>query len=164
MHLPRPIVSILEGESLVNDATGLVLYKLALAAVLSGVQVTFASASLDFLKLALGGLLLGAALGFLMVQIQRFFEDPVLATTASLLISFGTYIAAEHLHLSGVLAVVAAGLVQGRCFPLMGTSEIRLHATNVWRTVIFLLEALRSCSSASSFPKWSRRSASTRPA
>lgn len=142
MHLPRSIVSILEGESLVNDATGLVLYKLALAAVLSGAHVTFASASLDFLKLAAGGLVLGTALGFLFVRIQRFFEDPVLATTASLLISFGTYIVAEHLHLSGVLAVVAAGLVQGRCFPLIGTSEIRLHATNVWRTVIFLLEAL----------------------
>jgi monovalent cation/hydrogen antiporter len=141
LRLPRQIVTILEGESLVNDATGLVLLKFATAAVVTG-SFSIASGVLEFLFLVAGGIAVGLAMGFLFVWVQRFLDEPILATTASILFSFLIYIVAERLHVSGVLAVVVGGLLQGRYVPHIWSSATRLEGAAVWQTLVFLLNAL----------------------
>jgi CPA1 family monovalent cation:H+ antiporter len=141
LRLPRQIVTILEGESLVNDATGLVLLKFATAAVVTG-SFSIASGVLEFLLIVAGGIAVGLAMGLLFVFVQRFLDDPILATTASILVSFLVYIVAERLHVSGVLAVVVAGLLQGRYVPHIWSSATRLDGAAVWQTLVFLLNAL----------------------
>jgi Na+/H+ antiporter len=141
LHLPRRMVTIIEGESLVNDATGLVFLKFATVAVVSA-RFSMAAAAGDFALLVVGGIAVGLAVGWLFTKAQRFLDDAVLATTASILVSLATYILAERLHVSGVLAVVAAGLVQGRSVPYVWTSEMRIQGMAVWETVVFLLNAL----------------------
>ena len=141
LHLPRRIVTILEGESLVNDATGLVLLKFATAAVVTG-SFSAGEGALDFVLLVAGGLAVGIAVGVGFAKVQRFLDDSVLAATASLLVSFLTYIVAERLHVSGVLAVVAAGLIQGRAVPHVWNAKVRIEATAFWDTVVFVLNAL----------------------
>jgi CPA1 family monovalent cation:H+ antiporter len=141
LNLPRRIVTILEGESLVNDATGLVLLKFATAAVVTG-SFSAREGALDFVLLVAGGLAVGVAVGVAFAKVQRFLDDSVLAATASLLVSFLTYIVAERLHVSGVLAVVAAGLIQGRAVPHIWNAKVRIEATAFWDTVVFVLNAL----------------------
>jgi len=141
LHLPRRIVTILEGESLVNDATGLVLLKFATAAVVTG-SFSAPEGALDFVLLVAGGLAVGIAIGVSFAKVQRFLDDSVLAATASLLVSFLTYIVAERLHVSGVLAVVTAGLIQGRAVPHLWNAKVRIEATAFWDTVVFVLNAL----------------------
>jgi monovalent cation/hydrogen antiporter len=141
LRLPRQIVTILEGESLVNDATGLVLLKFTTAAVVTG-SFSIASGILEFLLLVAGGIAVGLAMGFLFVWVQRFLDDAILATTASILVSFLVYIVAERLHVSGVLAVVVAGLLQGRYVPHIWSSATRVEGAAVWQTLVFLLNAL----------------------
>ncbi len=141
LRLPRQIVTILEGESLVNDATGLVLLKFATAAVVTG-SFPVAKGALEFVLLVAGGIAVGFALGHLFVFLQRFLDDAILATTASILASFLVYIVAERLHVSGVLAVVVAGLLQGRYVPYIWSPSMRVEGTAVWQTLVFLLNAL----------------------
>jgi Na+/H+ antiporter len=141
LRLPRQIVTILEGESLVNDATGLVLLKFATAAVVTG-SFPVAKGALEFVLLVAGGIAVGFALGHLFVFLQRFLDDAILATTASILASFVVYIVAERLHVSGVLAVVVAGLLQGRYVPYIWSPSMRVEGTAVWQTLVFLLNAL----------------------
>jgi monovalent cation/hydrogen antiporter len=141
VRLPRQIVTILEGESLVNDATGLVLLKFASAAIVTG-HLAVLPGIAEFCGMVVGGIAVGLVLGWLFAQAQRFLDDTILATTASLLVSFVVYIAAEHVHVSGVLATVTAGVVQGRYVPRILSSKTRIESTTVWQTVIFLLNAL----------------------
>lgn len=140
-RLPRRIVTILEGESLVNDATGLVLLKFATAAIVTG-RFEVVPGIVQFGIMAAGGIALGLAFGWLFAQGLKRLDDPILSTTASLLFSFVTYIAAEHVAVSGVLATVTAGVVQGRYLPRILSSRTRVESTAVWQTVIFLLNAL----------------------
>lgn len=141
VRLPRQIVTILEGESLVNDATGLVLLKFASAAIVTG-HLAVLPGLAEFCVMVVGGIAVGLACGWLFAQAQRYLDDTILATTASLLVSFVTYIAAEHVHVSGVLATVTAGVVQGRVVPRISSSKMRIESTSVWQTFIFLLNAL----------------------
>jgi Na+/H+ antiporter len=141
LHLPRRILTILEGESLVNDATGLVLLKFATAAAVTG-AFSVGEAALEFVLLVAGGIAVGAAVGILFARLERFLDDSVLAATASLLVSFLTYLVAERLQVSGVLAVVTAGLIQGRAVPRLWSAKIRIEATAFWETVVFVLNAL----------------------
>ena len=141
VRLPRRIVTILEGESLVNDATGLVLLKFASAAIVTG-HFAVLPGAVEFAGMVVGGVAVGLALGWLFAQAQRFLDDAILATTTSLLFSFVVYIVAEHVHVSGVLATVTAGVVQGRYVPRILSSRTRMDSTAVWQTVIFLLNAL----------------------
>ncbi|HUM02604.1 MAG TPA: Na+/H+ antiporter [Thermoanaerobaculia bacterium] len=141
LRLPRRIVTILEGESLVNDATGLVLLKFATAAAVTG-AFSAGGAAFDFGLLVAGGIAVGAAAGVAFAKLERLLDDSVLAATASLLVSFVVYILAERLHVSGVLAVVTAGLIQGRAVPRLWTPKMRVEATAFWDTVVFVLNAL----------------------
>jgi monovalent cation/hydrogen antiporter len=139
--LPRRIVTILEGESLLNDATALVALRTAIAATGAAVEMAPAwEIGLDFVRAAGGGLVVGF-LGFLLVaKIRRHVTDPVLDTGISLVVPFATYIAAEKIEASGVVAVVVAGLLLGHKAPVLQTAQSRIAERVNWRTLAFMLE------------------------
>jgi CPA1 family monovalent cation:H+ antiporter len=141
LGVPRRIVTILEGESLINDATALVAYRFAIAA-LSGGRFSLFEASGRFVLVALGGAAIGLAIGWLASQVQRRLDDPPVQITISLLTPFAAYIPAERLHVSGVLAVVVAGLFLGWRAPQILTSRTRLNAFVFWEIMVFLLNGL----------------------
>ncbi|MEO6143801.1 MAG: Na+/H+ antiporter [Dermatophilaceae bacterium] len=136
--LPRRIVTILEGESLLNDATALVALSTAIAA-LSG-TVSFGSISLAFLQATLGGLIAGLAVAFLIGRIRHRVTDSVLDTSLSFMAPFAAYLPAEAIHGSGVVAVVVTGLVLAHRGPLQQNAASRLSERVNWSTISFLLE------------------------
>lgn len=136
-RLPKRILTILEGESLVNDASGLVLYRFALAALLTGSYSAGALAP-QFALIAGGGIVLGIAMGWLTAKIQERLHDPSLEVTMSLTTPFLTYVVCEAIHVSGVLGVVAVGLYRARWGHRASTPEARLNTRIVWGTVLFL--------------------------
>jgi Na+/H+ antiporter len=141
LRVPRRIVTILEGESLVNDATALVAYRFAIAAMING-TFSLSEASLRFVLVAIGGTGIGLGVGWLASQVQRRLDDPPVQITISLLTPFAAYIPAERLHVSGVLAVVAAGLFLGWRTPQVLTSRTRLNLYVFWEMMVFLLNGL----------------------
>ena len=141
LNIPRRVATVLEGESLVNDASGLVLYKFAVAAVLTG-AFSLLDASVQFVVIAIGGVAIGMLMGLLFVFIHRGLGDTFIEVLTTLMVPYITYILAEYLHLSGVLAVVAAGLVRGRYSPEIVSAEMRIIARSVWNLLVFLLNSL----------------------
>lgn len=137
LRVPVSIEAVLSGESLVNDATALVAYQFAIAAMVTG-EFSLGAASLRFIYVALGGLALGLGVGIIIRQIQRRLDDPPVQITISLLTPFAAYVLAERLGVSGVLSVVAAGVYMGWHSPLM-TARFRLQALSFWEMVAFLL-------------------------
>src|SRR6266404_4747609 len=118
LPVPHRIVAILEGESLVNDATALVALQFAVAALMTG-QFSLGQASLRFIWAAAGGIGLGLVIGFAIRWVHRHLDDPPVQITISLLTPFLAYLPAERLHVSGVLATVAAGIFLGWHSPLI---------------------------------------------
>src|SRR5207302_7129965 len=117
LSVPHRIQAILEGESLVNDATALVALQFATAALMTGPS-SFGHASLRFVWVAVGGVAFCLLVGFAMRFVQRHLDDPPVQITVSLLTPFLAYLPAERLHVSGVLATVAAGIFLGWHSPL----------------------------------------------
>src|SRR5207245_2901280 len=113
LPLPRRLVTILEGESMVNDAAAIVAYRMAVAAAVTG-TFSLATAGARFLLVGAGGVAVGLAVGWLIGQVRRHIHDPEVANTISLLPGSAAYMPAEHLGVSGILAVVATGLYLGR--------------------------------------------------
>jgi Na+/H+ antiporter len=140
LGLPRRAMTLLTGESLVNDATALTAYKVAVAAAL-GAGFSWGRGALTFVIAAGGGVLIGLAVGVVMTAIRKRLADGVLETALGLLVPFGAYMAAEQVTASGVLAVVVAGLHIGHNSPSAAYST-RLHDAAVWRSIDVLLEAL----------------------
>ncbi|MDU7523414.1 MAG: Na+/H+ antiporter [Roseomonas mucosa] len=138
--IPHRLMHILEGESLLNDASGLVCLRFAVAAALTG-TFSLAEASVTFLQLALGGVAVGVAVTVVVSFVQkrllrRAGEDPGIQTLVSLLIPFGAYLAAEHVHTSGILAAVAAGITMNYVENLgIAMAVTRMRRTAVWDTV-----------------------------
>lgn len=141
LGLPRRVATILEGESLVNDATALVVYGTAVAVVTGG-TFSWSHASLAFCWEVVGGVGIGVLVGWLIAQLRRRMDDPVLESMVSLLTPFAAYLPANLLGSSGVLATVAAGFVVQRYSPLVTGSRSRLQADSVWEVVNFLLNGL----------------------
>jgi len=139
LGVPRRIVIILEGESLVNDATALVAFRFAVAAVVTG-SFALGTATIQFFIVGLGGILVGLAAGFVTAWIQKPIDDPPIEITISLLTPFAAYLPAEHLGVSGVLAVVTTGLYHGWRLPELTSSRTRLRAGPVWEMVEFILD------------------------
>jgi CPA1 family monovalent cation:H+ antiporter len=139
--LPRRLRALLEGESLLNDATGLVLFRFAVAATLSG-SFDAGAAVGSFLFLGIGGALVGAGVGFAAVAVMRRMHDETLIVAVATLLSWGAYIAGEALHVSGVIATVAAGIVFGWHQHVVLPAKVRMQGSAFWRTLIFSLEAL----------------------
>lgn len=141
VKLPRRIVTVLEGESLINDASSLVLYRFAVAATLAG-SVDYGSGALQFVGGALGGVAIGWAVGYLAMRVFAMLDDTLLDITVSILAGYAAYFAAEQFHVSGVLAAVACGLVLGRKQHVEFTAKTRLELTAVWGFVEFILTAM----------------------
>src|SRR5580765_2424976 len=141
LKVPRRIVTILEGESLVNDASALVAYRFAVAAVATG-SFSLAQASVKFLIVGIGGVLFGLVVGWLAEQFHRRIVDAPIEITVSLLTPFAAYLPAERLGISGVLSVVTAGLYLGWRLPEITDFQTRLDARPVWDTVEFMLNGL----------------------
>jgi len=141
LKVPRNIITILEGESLVNDATALVIYRFAVAAVVTG-TFSAAWAGLEFVYASVGGVFLGLAVGWLASSVQRRLDDPPVQTTLSLLTPFAAYLVADKAGTSGVLAVVTAGLYLGWRSPEISNSRVRFQIIPVWEMVVFLLNGL----------------------
>ena len=142
LRVARDIVTILEGEGLVNDATALVAYRMAVAAVVAG-GFSLGEAAVGFAWSAIGGvgvgLAVGAGIGWIRTRIGK---APVVENTISVLTPFAAYIPAERLGTSGVLAVVAVGLYLGRRAPRLVSPETRTQATAMWEMFSFFLEGL----------------------
>ena len=141
LHLPRRIVTVLEGESLINDATALVLYRFAVAAIAAGTVAPVATA-LGFLLVAAIGAAVGYVLGRGAVWITARLDDPMLETALGVLVGYASFLGAEALHASGVIAVVTTGLVLGRAQHLVMGSRTRLAARAVWEFLEFILNSL----------------------
>ncbi|MCW2796785.1 Na+/H+ antiporter [Nocardioides sp.] len=135
--LPRRIVTILEGESLLNDATALVALRTALAA---GSGVVMWHVARDFLWAAGGGALIGFAIFLLVGRMRKRITDPLLDTAISFVVPFGSYILAEKAHASGVIAVVVAGLFLGHKAAILQTAQSRIAERMNWRTIAYVLE------------------------
>ncbi|MDP9270670.1 MAG: Na+/H+ antiporter [Chloroflexota bacterium] len=138
LGVPRVILSIIEGEALFNDATALIAYRAAVAAVLSG-SFVLANAVGGFLVAAIGGIAIGYVVGWVMGRILRWLDDPPVEVVISLLIPFAAYLPAEQLNVSGVLAVVTAGLVIGRRLGTILSPNSRVLWFTTWKMVGFVL-------------------------
>jgi monovalent cation/hydrogen antiporter len=141
LGVPRKLVTIVEGESLVNDGTGLVLYRVAVAAVVTG-SFSAARAGGLFVVTAAGGILVGLAVGWLVRQIRRRLDNPPAEITISLMTGYFAFIPAELIGVSAVLAAVTAGVYLGWHTPELTTSQVRLQGRAVWEILIYLLNAL----------------------
>jgi CPA1 family monovalent cation:H+ antiporter len=139
--IPRRIITVLEGESLVNDATALVALRFAVAALAIG-TFSLPHAIGQFVLVCLGGIAVGLGVGWFTVLIQKRIDDPPIEITLSLLTPFAAYLLAEQIHASGVLAVVTTGLYHGWRIPEFTTSRTRLQAGPVWEMIEFLLNGL----------------------
>ncbi|MFZ1403164.1 MAG: Na+/H+ antiporter [Anaerolineae bacterium] len=134
---PRRLALLVEGESLLNDGTAIVLFNLVLAAALTG-HFDLLNGVADFLRVSAGGVVVGLALGWIAAQIIARVDDYLIETTLTTVLAFGAYLVAERLHFSGVLAVVVAGLVNGNIGPQGMSPTTRIVLFNFWEYVAFL--------------------------
>jgi Na+/H+ antiporter len=143
LGIPRRVVTILEGESLINDATGILLYGVAVSAVVGG-SFSFSEASLQFVVDSIGAVLVGIVVGWIVVWMRRHLveESSVLQNTISLLTPFVAYLPADRLGISGILAVVTTGLYMSWYGTAIVSPRTRLQGHAVWEMVDFLLNGL----------------------
>lgn len=141
LPLPSRTVTLLEGESLLNDATGLVLYRLAVAAALTG---TFQGTGIarDFLILVVGGIPIGIIVGLVASTLIGWLHDYELGIATGFLAAWGSYLAADRLHVSGVIATVVCGIIMGWRQHALYSAEKRMQTRSVWRVISFVLESL----------------------
>jgi Na+/H+ antiporter len=142
LRLPRRLVIIFEGESLVNDATALTTYRLAVAAAIGTGALDLGSAATSFVAVAVGGAVVGLVVGWIASILIGLIDDPPVEVLVSLLAPFAAYIPAETFGMSGVLAVVVAGLLVGSRAPRIMRSGARLLGTSVWKMLIFVVNGL----------------------
>ena len=145
-RLPTPLMHMLQGEALMNDATGLVTFKFALVAALTGV-FSLADASLTFVLVAVGGLAVGIALSWLVGRLRiwmiaRGWDDPATHVVFMLLLPFAAYVLAERLGASGILSAVAAGMMQSWLDLLPRQTSTRLLNRSVWSLLEFAFNGL----------------------
>src|SRR5213595_594531 len=141
LRVPRKIIVVLEGESLINDATSFISFRFAVAAAMTG-SFSLGEASLQFLFVAAGGICVGLAVGWLATQLQKRLDDPPVQTMFSLLTPYVAYFSGERLHVSGILAVVIAGIYYGWRAPRILSGRMRLQALPVWEMVVFILNGI----------------------
>ena len=141
LGVPRSLVNVLEGEALVNDATALVAYRIALAAA-AGAGFSLLDASWDFVWKAAGGIAIGLVVGWAIAWVRERLDDPLLENTIGLLSAYAAYVPAEHLHVSAVLAAVTVGCYVGWQAPRIASPSTRLQGFGMWDLLQFLLNAI----------------------
>jgi monovalent cation/hydrogen antiporter len=140
--LPARIVDILEGESLLNDASGLLALEFGLEIVVRRHMPTVSNGLLTFVWLVVGGIAVGLAIAWVVYHIEKRIDDGPIEVTMSILIPYAAYLAAQALHASGVLAVVACGLLLSRQSPHLFSPTVRIGAWSVWESLTFMLNGL----------------------
>ncbi len=140
---PKRLKTLMEGESLFNDGTSVVLFGALFAVLYEGAEPSVTAVAGDFLKVCLGGGVVGLAFGFLCYRLMKGLNDHLLEVTLTVVLVFGSFLAAETFHLSGVIAVVVAGLIVGNYGKLFSMSE-QTTATidNFWEVIDFLINAI----------------------
>ncbi len=141
LGVPKRLATLVEGESLLNDGTALVLFNLMLVIVATG-RFNLAMSALDFVRIAVGGIVVGLVLGWAISRLIARVDDYLIETTLTTVLAFGSYLIAEQLHFSGVLAVVAAGLINGNLGPQGMSPTTRIILFNFWEYVAFLANSL----------------------
>jgi monovalent cation/hydrogen antiporter len=141
LGVPRRLITMLEGESLVNDATALVAYRVAVAAAVSGGFVVW-QAGLRFVVGAAGGVVVGLLVGWLVAEVRRRLDDPVVEIVISVVTGYVAYLPAELLDVSGVLAAVTAGLYVGWRAPDLASPSTRLLGFSFWEVMVYLANAV----------------------
>jgi monovalent cation/hydrogen antiporter len=141
LGLPRRLISMIEGESLVNDGTALVAYRFAVAAVVTG-SFSLLDAGGRFVLGVAGGIAIGVAVGFVIRQVRRRLDNPPVELTVSLLSGYFAYLPAQAAGVSGVLAAVTVGIYMGWYTPELTTPQTRLQGVAMWEILFFLLNGL----------------------
>jgi monovalent cation/hydrogen antiporter len=141
LGVPRRLVTVLEGESLVNDASALVAYRIAVAATVGGSFVLW-EAGLRFVTSVAGGIAVGLAVGWLAAEVRRRVDDPPAEIVLSVVTGYAAYMPAERLQVSGVLAAVTAGLYVGWRAPELASVSTRLLGFSFWEVLTYLLNAI----------------------
>jgi CPA1 family monovalent cation:H+ antiporter len=141
LGVPHRPIAVIEGESLVNDGTALVLYKVAIGAVVAG-TFSVADAFGRFAWSVVGGVTIGLAVGFVIAEVRRRLDNPPLEVTIALLTGYFVFIPANAAGASGVLAVVTAGVYMGWRTPELTSVQTRLQGDGVWEILTFLINAL----------------------
>lgn len=142
VKVPKSLVSIAEGESLLNDASSLIVFRFALAAVVTG-QFHFGEASLSFLLVIIMGILIGLAVGFVVFAIHRWLiKTPSIEIVLTIVTPYIMYYIAERFHFSGVLAVVSGGLFLSSKRQTMLSYKSRVQGFNVWTNLVFVLNGI----------------------
>ncbi|MBW8748345.1 MAG: Na+/H+ antiporter [Acidobacteria bacterium] len=142
LGLPRRIVDVLEGESLLNDATGLLALEFGLDLMLHGTTPTITGGLLRLLWLVVGGVGVGLLLGVVFTRLEHWIDDGPVEIALGLVVPYGAYLAAEEVKASGVLAVVACGLYLGQQAARIFSPQVRMQAYAVWETLEFTLNGL----------------------
>jgi monovalent cation/hydrogen antiporter len=140
--LPRRIVDILEGESLLNDATGLLALEMGLGIILRGESPTVASGALRLLTLVVGGVVIGLLIGVVVGWLEKFIDDGPVELVVSLVVPYAAYLAGERAHASGVLAVVVCALYLSRQSVNFFSPSVRLQVNGAWEALTFMLNGL----------------------
>ena len=144
LGVPERVGTVVGGESLINDGTALVAFRLAVGVAAGSIAFSFADAGLNFLLVAGGGIVVGLVMSFAILPLWSRLKDASIQITFSVLIPYGVYILAEEmLHVSGILAVVTYGLAQGWRSPrLFPDASTRIQALAFWGVLVFVLEAM----------------------
>ena len=141
LGVPKRLAVLVEGESLFNDGTALVLFNLTLAVVLTG-KFNLMNNLADFIRVSTGGIVLGLALGWVISRLIARIDDYLIEITLTTVLAYGAYLLAEQLQFSGVLAVVAAGLITGSLGPQGMSPTTRIVLYNFWEYITFLVNSL----------------------
>lgn len=141
LGVPRRLAVLVEGESLLNDGTAIVIFNLALAVAITG-GFSSLTGLIRFISVSVGGVFIGLLLGWIVSRLIMQVDDYLIQTTLTTLLAFGAYLVAERFHVSGVLAVVAAGLINGNLGPQGLNPTSRIVINNFWEYIAFLTNSL----------------------
>jgi monovalent cation:H+ antiporter, CPA1 family len=141
LGIPKRLAVLVESESLLNDGTALVLFNLMLVVAATG-EFNLVASVFDFVRVSAGGLIIGIFLGWIISRLIARIDDYLIETTLTTVLAFGSYLLAEQFHFSGVLAVVAAGLVCGNLGPQGMSPTTRIVLFNFWEYMAFLANSL----------------------
>lgn len=143
LRVNKRLHTVLEGESLLNDGTAVALFRVLLASIVVGADLSWTRIGIDFLIITAGGTLVGAAIGMLASKVTEYFDDHLLETTLTVLVAYGSYLLAEQLRVSSVIGVLVAGFIMGNFGSKRGMSAAtRLAVDSFWEYAAFIAESL----------------------